>query len=268
MALGFSNYYYLGTHNGDHNVAAGCYVTSLAMAASYLGHIIDPDSLNSLLKTANLIDGQGDIVFNDTLDRIWGDIRFVERVDWPRDPAPLQYFDIRNDVNTEIIVLIDDSPSPGLQQHWLRVVGWDGGSDIIVVDPWDGVRKGLSAYANRSGTSVPKLIYAAVKYQRVIASNPDPIPPADVQQPVVLPTPVPEVDPVISTAPLPEADAPAAPPDAIISDSGNAPAAGTVSSNSPTPSSTTQERQLQWTLLAGFWAYILRILRPRSKKKL
>lgn len=266
--LGFSNYYYLGTHNGSHAVAAGCYVTSLAMAASYLGHPINPNDMNALLKQNNLIDAQGDIVYNDTLNRLWPDIQYVERVDWPTELAPLNYFDIRNDVNTEIIVLIDDSPASGLQQHWLRVVGWDGNSDIIVVDPWDGVRKGLSAYANRSGTSVPKIIYGAVKYHKLDASDTSTISNQPVQQPVPQPAPDSSTDPVVSTAPLPAETPPPPAGGSGLGTSGDS--SGTPAVPVPAPStpvvvgSTAQP----FNALAWLWSFVLRLLKPRSKKKL
>jgi hypothetical protein len=194
--LGHSNFYHMGIYAGNTDVAAGCYVSALATAASYLGHEITAGEMNALLTQRGLLDTNGDIVYNDTLNRLYDDIQFIERRDWPNDPAPLAFFDIRADLSTEIIVLIDTRPAPGIQQHWLRVVGWDGKNDIIVVDPWDGVRKGLSAYANKEGTTVPKIVYAAIKYRKrsIVAApapvtnpNPQPALPPTAPEPVVQP---------------------------------------------------------------------------------
>lgn len=266
--LGFSTYYYIGTHNGSHDVAAGCYVTSLAMSASYLGHPILPPGMNDLLKNANLIDNQGDITVNDTLNRLYPDIQFIERVDWPTQPAPLDYFDVMNDLNTEIIVLIDDSPASGLQQHWLRVVGYDGGSDIIVVDPWDGVRKGLSAYANRSGTTVPKIIYAAVKYRKSSPASTVPVPTPDVPVPSVPVAPVQSSDPVISTSPLPVDPPEAATPAPGAGDNSNAGQQSSEAVPPPAAVITSASSDASLGFFAWLWSLLLGFVTGKGKKKL
>lgn len=165
--LGSSPVYRMGVVNGDTDHAAGCFVTSGANVCQALGHNITPGDLNRLATSRGLINGNGDITRWDWLSVLFPDIEFVESLYWGDTAAPLEYFNIGSDLNTEVIVMIDDSPAPGLNTHFMRVVGLSG-EDVIVDDPWGAVRQGVSAYGKRWNppVSAKSLIYRAIKYKR------------------------------------------------------------------------------------------------------
>lgn len=175
--LGTSNVWRMGTVNGDTAHAAGCLVTAGANVLKGLGHDITPGELNKLATARGLINNDGDVIRNDWLEVLFPDVlHFVERKSWPTTPADLHYLDIRNDLNTEIIIQIDDSPAAGDQTHYMRTVGWDGGSDVIVDDSWDAVRRGVNSYGARwnPDRTAADIIYTADKYVRVVPPAPQP----------------------------------------------------------------------------------------------
>ena len=228
--LGSSTYWYMGNENPYGNArAAGCYVTAGANVLKAFGHDINPGDLNRLATSRGLIDGNGDVVRADWLSVLFPEVcQFVEFKDWGSDPADLTYFDIRNDLNTEIIVMIDDSPSSGLQTHFMRVVGWDGNDDVIVDDSWDAIRKGVNAYGARWNPAVhaKSIIYTASKFVKTPTPAPQPTP-----------TPLPEPAP----APVPSAPAPVSEPQPV-------PAPSPAPSKAPDPVPT----QISWkALVAG-----------------
>lgn len=196
--LGFSGNLFLGMKNGVFSVAAGCYVTACAELATMFGHPIDPPGMNELLKQRGLIGADGSIIGNDILGKLYDDIEFINRTNWWTEPTPLNFFDFHGDDRYGGFVKIDTNAAAGIQEHWLTVLGWDGGGDIIVLDPWDGLRKGLSAYANKEGTTVPKIIYAGIIYRKKLPPAPAPPP-----QPEPAPAPPP------APAPAPPEPAPA-----------------------------------------------------------
>lgn len=167
--LGTSTYWTMG--------AAGCFVTAGADVLRAFGHDITPGDLNRLATSQGLINSNGDVTRPDWLSVLFPDVcKFVEQKDWGSALADLHYFDIRNDLNTEIILEIDDSPAVGMQTHFMRTVGWDGGNDVVVDDSWDAIRKGVNAYGARWNPPVhaASIIYKAVKYIKVATAAPDP----------------------------------------------------------------------------------------------
>lgn len=185
--------------------AAGCLVTAGANVLKAFGHDITPGDLNHLATSKGLIDGNGDVTRADWLQILFPDvIKYVETVYWNTEKAPLNYFNIRNDLNTEIILMIDDSPAVGMQTHFMRTVGWDGGNDVLVDDSWDGIRKGVSAYGKRWNpfVSAPSIIYRAYKYSRVIPAPVKVTPPAPAPAPAPAPQPKPAPAPAPVTPPV------------------------------------------------------------------
>lgn len=185
--LGTSNYWTVG--------AAGCLITAGCDVLRAFGHDITPGDLNHLATQNGLIDSNGDVTRPDWLSILFPDVlQFVEAKDWGSSLADLHYFDIRNDLNTEIILMIDDSPAAGMQTHFMRTVGWDGGNDVIVDDSWDSIRKGVNAYGQRWNPAVhaAAIIYKAYKFVRYVApvTPPVEIPPVQEQPPVVETPPV------------------------------------------------------------------------------
>ena len=159
ILLGFSNKEKIGLY--------GCLVASGAMIATALGHNTDVAHFHDRLKQLNLFSGpqMSDISTNDFVSRVYPDIQYIERKDWRNQPADLNYFDVGNDVSTEIIVMFDNHPERGgLQTHFCRVLGLTADrKDVQIVDAWDGKRKTLG---KSYGAPADKLIYAAIKYHK------------------------------------------------------------------------------------------------------
>lgn len=195
--LGTSNYWTMGV--------AGCLVTAGADVLRAFGHDITPGDLNRVATENGLIDSSGDVTRSDWLSVLFPDVcQFVEHKEWGSALAELPYFDIRTDLDTEIIEMIDDSPAPGMQTHFMRVVGWDGDTDVLVDDSWDSIRKGTNAYGTRWNPPVhaAEIIYNATKYIRV--QTPTPVPePTPVEEPTIEPTPTPDPAPTPPDNPTP-----------------------------------------------------------------
>jgi hypothetical protein len=200
---------------------AGCLITSGADVLKAFGHDITPGDLNRLAQENGLITADGDINRWDWLHVLFPEVlTFVEHVEWGSAPAPLDYFDIRNDLDAEIILMIDDSPASGIQTHFMRTVGWNGAEDVIVDDVWDGIRKGVSAYGARWNPAVhaKSIIYNATKYTRYVPpAVPTPVeaPPATPEPTPTEPIPAAPATPPVATDPAPaptETNTPKAPP--------------------------------------------------------
>ncbi len=154
----------------------GCLVTAGTSVATALGHNVDVAHFHDRLKQHNLFSGaqRSDINANDFVSRVFPDIQYIERLDWRNQPAPISYFNVGNDISTEIIVMFDNHPEQsGLQTHWCRALGLvDGGRDVWIVDSWDGKRKRLG---DSYGAPAEKLIYTAIKYHKDMGQGQAPV---------------------------------------------------------------------------------------------
>lgn len=192
---------------------AGCFVTSGSNVLKAFGHDITPGDLNKLATAHGLIDANGNVTRWDWLAVLFPTVlKFVEVKDWSSSLADLKYLNIRNDINTEIIIEIDDSPSTGLQTHFMRTIGWDGGTDVIVDDSWDGVRRTVNAYGVRWNPhkTAAQIIYKAIKYVRGTPPKAV-VTPAPVQVKPVAPVP-PKPTPVVVTEPTVQSPVPSSSP--------------------------------------------------------
>lgn len=184
--LGFANWQTMGGY--------GCYVTAYANVAQANGKDVNPEQMNELLKWHDLfsVDGVGeksDIARNDALSIVFPDIQLVDSKNWGTELADLNFCDVRDTTQTEVIVGLDYHPDrSGIQWHFCRVIGLnDARDDVEVVDSYTGKRIWLSSL----GSSAAKLIYSAVKFTGPGTSGPaavQPAPtPAYVPQTVTLP---------------------------------------------------------------------------------
>lgn len=163
----------------------GCLVVSGTNIATAFGHNVDPARMNDLCKANNLFGGRqkSDLMFNDFVSKLFPDVQYIQRRDWPCEAADLNYFDVGNDISTEIIICLDNHPEKsGLQQHWCRVIGLTADrADVVFVDSWDGRRKNLSAtYGGKDKIPAGRLIYAALKYHKEMAQAQTPNQPKSV----------------------------------------------------------------------------------------
>jgi len=130
----------LGTSNSTIG-GYGCLMTDATMVARYYGHDVNPAQMNQLL-----IDNGGYVNGNlfvfGALTDIFPDVvidwnNFINCID---TPAPLGTIDAMLLAGYPVIVQVDFNPSDAdIDQHWVTIVGKQGGS-YIINDPIDGAR--------------------------------------------------------------------------------------------------------------------------------
>jgi hypothetical protein len=153
----------------------GCLVTAAANVVTAQGYGMNPAQVNDSLRNRGLFvrDSYGqvaDVAGYSAIGAISPHTHFVEQKNWPgTQVAPFAYFDVRNTVATEIIIMLDYHPEQsGIQSHYCRVIGLNSArNDIEIVDSWDGKRKWLSSISGRVGKPGNAIIWTAGKYQKV-----------------------------------------------------------------------------------------------------
>jgi len=142
---------------------AGCLVVSVAMIASLVyPEPLDPPTVAAALRAVGAFDGallSKPARIHDALDRLtWGGV-----LHWRAQPADLNI--LRREIDTYGATICEvkwnpsgASPEAG-NQHFIVVDGLDG-DDALIVDPWDGKRKRLSASSYRlPGWNVARTLY-------------------------------------------------------------------------------------------------------------
>lgn len=126
--LGFDESVTIGTD--------GCTLVCLTMLVNGYGFNETPLSMNRKLKEIGSgIGFLGPLIVWPGLTRAFPGIVF-ERVIVCRDaPAPLDEINASLAAGQALVVEIDESPSPGLQNHWVVLVARQG-NDYLMLDPW------------------------------------------------------------------------------------------------------------------------------------
>lgn len=165
--LGFSSWEKMGPY--------GCLVTAFANVATAQGDTVNPAQMNDSLKAHGLFvrDSYGqiaDVAGYYALGAVAPHSHFVEQKNWPaNEVAPAAYFDVRNSVATEIIIMLDYHPeTAGIQTHFCRVIGLNAAkTDVEIVDSFTGKRIWLSSISAKGGKNPFQIIWSAGKYQQV-----------------------------------------------------------------------------------------------------
>lgn len=153
----------------------GCLVTSAANVITAQGVPMDPAQINDALKARGLFvrDSYGqvaDVAGYSAIGALSPRTHFVEQKNWPATAvAPFSYFDVRNTVNKEIIIMIDYHPErSGVQSHYVRVIGLNAAkNDIEIVDSWNGKRRWLSEISGLAGKKPNAIIWTAGLFYKV-----------------------------------------------------------------------------------------------------
>jgi hypothetical protein len=111
----------------------GCLLTSLAMVANYYGANETPDALNDKLKAVGGF--QGALVIPAVMPAALPGIRYIKYVPSENQPAPMAEIDASLAASKPVIVEVDYSPAPGLQNHWVVLYAKQG-DDYLIRDPW------------------------------------------------------------------------------------------------------------------------------------
>lgn len=111
----------------------GCLLTCLTMVANSYGNKETPSTLNERMK--NVGGFQGPLIMPALLPNALSNIAF-KRYTQSRDyPAPINEIDSALARDFPVIVEVDYSPNPGLQNHWV-VIYEKKGDDYLIRDPW------------------------------------------------------------------------------------------------------------------------------------
>lgn len=114
----------------------GCALTCLAMLVNGYGFDETPSTLNARLKALGPGSGfLGGLIVWGGLTRLFPKITFQRIVICRDQPAPLQAIDQSLDAGQPLVIEIDSSPAPGLQNHWVVLYARQGG-DYLMLDPY------------------------------------------------------------------------------------------------------------------------------------
>lgn len=155
----------------------GCALTSLTMLVNGFGENETPASLNEKLKGL----GRGNGFIDDMV--VWGglpvlfpdfSLRKVYLCREDAKPAPLAEIDAALARGQAVLVELDRSPAPGIQNHWV-VLYKKVGNDYLMNDPWsyptdEGQTKLAPRYAG--GRPLKKVITAVVWYENATTAPP------------------------------------------------------------------------------------------------
>ncbi len=126
--LGFDNSITIGTD--------GCALTCLTMLVNGYGFSETPSTMNKKLK--DMGDGNGflgGLIVWGGLTRAFPRIVFQRLVICRDQAAPLDAINTSLDSGQPLVVEVDRSPSPGLQNHWVVLTARQG-DDYLMLDPW------------------------------------------------------------------------------------------------------------------------------------
>jgi hypothetical protein len=165
----------LGFDNSNTIGKWGCLLTCLAMVANRYGYDETPLSLNDKLKALGPNVGfMGALVIPASLPRVLPRLRFRNYIECHNSPAPLADIDASLAAEMPVIVEVDYSPAPGLQNHWVVLYQKSAG-DYLIRDPWpnpsDSTDIPLSVRFGFAGSS-SSIIQAALWFEGPTATAP------------------------------------------------------------------------------------------------
>lgn len=150
--LGTSTTATIGSH--------GCLLTCVAAVCCYHGKDTDPARLNDeLVKRKGFY--RGSLLVFGAVSDIYPDIA----VDWsryiecPDAPAPLQAIYDALDEGYIPLLKVDASPAPGLQEHWVKAIGYDDATkELLVYDPYDNAEYWFTAKYGNPERNIYKIV--------------------------------------------------------------------------------------------------------------
>ena len=119
--------------------AYGCTLTCLTMAANGMGFDETPATLNEKLKAlgpgVGYTGSTGNLMIFGALSKVFPSITLSNFVRCRDVPAPMADVDAALDAGKPVVVEVDYSSSPGLQNHWVLIYARQAG-DYLIHDPW------------------------------------------------------------------------------------------------------------------------------------
>ena len=111
----------------------GCLLTSLAMVANHFGGDETVASFNNKMRQNGGFRAQR--IIPPLISSVYPNVKHQKRVNCSNRPAPLDEIDTALDAGSLVVVKIDYSPAPGIQEHWI-VLHKKQGDDYLIWDPW------------------------------------------------------------------------------------------------------------------------------------
>jgi hypothetical protein len=126
--LGFDNTVTIGTD--------GCTLVCLTMLVNGFGFNETPSSMNRKLKDMGSGVGYlGSLIVWGGLTRAFPKVIFRRIIVCRDQPAPIDEVNTSLDAGQPLVIEIDQSPSEGLQNHWVVLYARQG-NDYLMLDPW------------------------------------------------------------------------------------------------------------------------------------
>jgi len=183
--LGFDTTVSIGTD--------GCTLTCLTMLVNGYGFSETPSSLNRKLKDMGSGVGfLGSLIVWPGLTQAFPKIVFHNIIICRDQPAPISDINNSIDAGQPLVIEIDESPSAGLQNHWVVIYARQG-NDYLMLDPWpEPADHAPVSLSTRYGFGRPasQFITAVAWYDAGSSPAPAPAP---------APAPVPAPDPAPGT---------------------------------------------------------------------
>jgi hypothetical protein len=142
----------LGFTSGAETIGSdGCTLTCVTMLVNGFGFNETPASLNEKLKQLGANQGFfGALIAWFGVPRVSAGLKLNKLVDCRAVPAPMAEIDAALDAGKPVIVELDMSPNPGLQNHWVLIYARQGG-DYLIRDPWPAPAEASASLTQRYG---------------------------------------------------------------------------------------------------------------------
>lgn len=167
--LGFDNTITIGSD--------GCALTCLTMLVNGYGFNETPSTMNQKLKAMGSGAGfLGGLIVWSGLTRAFPKIIYRDILLCRDQPAPLASINASLDAGQPLVVEIDRSPAPNLQNHWVVLYGRQG-NDYLILDPWPNPpdnKETLLVGRFGQGREAAQIITAIVWYQATGTQPPPP----------------------------------------------------------------------------------------------
>ena len=118
---------------GDTIGYVGCALTSVAMLLSGHGYIETPKTLNKKLQAVGGFVSAG--IRWGSVSQVVPQISVKSSISCNNTDAPLGLIDASIAAGQPVIVMVDNSPTAGLQTHWVVLYAKEG-NDYLMLDPW------------------------------------------------------------------------------------------------------------------------------------
>jgi len=157
---------------GDTLGYVGCALTSVAMLISGHGYVETPKTLNQKLKNVGGFSSAA--IRWGSVSQIYAQVNMKSFISCVSSDAPLGLIDASIAAGQPVIVMVDSSPTAGLQTHWVVLYAKEG-NDYLMLDPWpyqtDITKKTYLLPRYSQGAALKRAIMHVIIYECFTASG-------------------------------------------------------------------------------------------------